>query len=394
MSYGGGTFTEKNKEIPGVYANFSNIDLFNSDISYGVVVLILPVCYTTTKPSMNYVTVTKNDYQSILVANEFPSGAYGGYTIETISSICLEIFQNATTIHVVPLIIKTTNTGEGTWSYTLEEDTEQKLKTFIEPLSFNTILCISLPYDAADYGTTGANPQVFLNVVNYFYSQTTLRFQWVWGISSAPFIKNIYTQTSSTPLRKWFVLPYTKTAAPFVAGLLSSLSVGKNAAGMVYNGQYTGEAYLPSFAPPTKETQISALNNGYFCFYTLGTTHQLRVLKDITMDHYKETETFTSDYNDRMGQIIRIQIYMYKYFESIFPDQLQGKPNNVAYRSVIKGLILSELRDLESRDVIEDVSENHVTVSAVSGQKDAVDIIIQYKPVSGIDYVYLTFYVN
>ena len=81
-------------------------------------------------------------------------------------------------------------------------------------------------------------------------------------------------------------------------------------------------------------------------------------------------------------------------FESIFPDQLQGKPNNVAYRSVIKGLILSELRDLESRDVIEDVSENHVTVSAVSGQKDAVDIIIQYKPVSGIDYVYLTFYVN
>ena len=392
MSYGGGTFTEKNKEIPGVYANFSNIDLFNSDISYGVVVLILPVCYTATKPSVEPVTVTKNDYETILTGNGFPSGASGGYPIETISSICLEIFQNATTIHVVPLFIKTVDRGEGDWSYTLDEGTEQSLKGFIEPLSFNTILCLSVPKDASDYGTTGANPQVFLNVVTYFYNQTTLRFQWVWGTSNATFIANIYTQTSgTTSLRKWFVLPYSKDAAPYVAGLLSSLSVGKSAAGMVYSGSLTGSK---NFAPPTKELQIDALNYGYFCFYTLGTNNQLRVLKDITMDHYKENETFSSDYNDRMGQIIRIQCYMYKYFESIFPDQLQGKPNNVAYRSVIKGLILSELRDLENRDVIEDVSENHVTVSAVSGQKDAVDIIIQYKPVSGIDYVYLTFYVN
>ena len=95
-----------------------------------------------------------------------------------------------------------------------------------------------------------------------------------------------------------------------------------------------------------------------------------------------------------MGQIVRIQIYMYNFFNSIFPTQLQGKPNNAVYRSVIKGIILSELRDLESRDVIEDVSEDHVTVTATEGQKDSVDITIQYKPVSGIDYVYITFYVN
>lgn len=392
MSYGGGTFTEKNKEIPGVYANFSNIDLFNSNISYGVVVLILPVCYTDTKPSsMTRVTITKNDYQTILVNADFPTGESGGYTIETISKLCLEIFRNATTIHVVPLFIKTNNDGNK-WVYTLDGNTENSLKTFIEPLFFNTILCLSVPDDNQDYGTTNNNPAVFLNVVSYFINQTTLRFQWVWGTSQPTFIQNIYTSTSSTPLRKWFVLPYTKNASPFITGLLSSLSVGRSAAGMIYNGQYTSN--IENFAPPTKEIQISSLNHGYFCYYTLGTMNQLRVLKDITMDHYKSEESFSSDYNDRMGQIVRIQIYMYNFFNSIFPTQLQGKPNNAVYRSVIKGIILSELRDLESRDIIEDVSEEHVTVTATEGQKDSVDITIQYKPVSGIDYVYITFYVN
>ena len=394
MSYGGGTFTEKNKEIPGVYANFSNIDLFNSNITYGVVVLILPVCYTGEKPSsMDRVTITKNDYRTVLVSGNFPTGESGGYTIETISEICLEIFQNATTIHVVPLFIKTSYDGtEKKWEYTMDSNTENSLKTFIEPLSFNTILCLSVPDDGSDYGTTSSNPTVFLNVVSYFINQTTLRFQWVWGISNTTFIGNIYTSTTSTPLRKWFVLPYSKTASPYIAGLLSSLSVGRSAAGILYNGKYSNQTNL--FAPPTKELQISSLNNGYFCYYTLGTMNQLRVLKDITMDHYKSEETFSSDYNDRMGQIVRIQIYMYNFFNSIFPTQLQGKPNNAVYRSVIKGIILSELRDLESRDVIEDVSEDHVTVTATEGQKDSVDITIQYKPVSGIDYVYITFYVN
>ena len=394
MSYGGGTFIEKNKEIPGVYANFSNVDLFNSNISYGVVVLILPVCYTGNKPSsMERITITKNDYRTLLVNGGFPTGDYGGYTIEIISNICLEIFQNATTIHVVPLFVKTSyNTTTEIWTYSLDENTEDSLKTFIEPLSFNTILCFSVPDDPSGYGTKDSDPTVFLKVVTYFIDQTTLRFQWVWGISNEDFITKLYDLTESNSLRKWFVLPYTRLASPYIAGLLSSLSVGRSAAGMLYNGNYSSETN--SFAPPTKELQTSSLEGGYFCYYTLGTMNQLRVLKDITMDHKMVGQAFSSDYNDRMGQIVRIQIYMYNFFNSIFPTQLQGKPNNAVYRSVIKGIILSELRDLESRDVIEDVSEDHVTVTATDGQKDSVDITIQYKPVSGIDYVYITFYVN
>ena len=144
---------------------------------------------------------------------------------------------------------------------------------------------------------------------------TTTRFQWIVGTDSTEFIANTITDAENTDCRKWFVIPYTRAPAPFIAGLLSSIQPGTSAAGKEYKGSVDAQ-YL---APQSVHEQELALIHGRFCFYTLGagSSKQIRVLKDITAAHYKEniTDTYGENYNDRMGQILRVQIYLYKYFD-------------------------------------------------------------------------------
>lgn len=390
MTFGGGTFTEKNKEIPGVYANFQNVTYLDSSITYSTVAFLIPYCSDDGLATTEIKTITKNENYSETL-KKFATSEKGGFSLEALKWYCQEIFLNAYNIHLIPMKMKYISP-----TYTNQE-TADSIVSLLDGRTFNVLLALDINDAMVSFGvttTSGSVNYLFKNVLEKLIPNTTSRFQWVVGTDSQSFIDNSITDSTKAEYRKWFVIPYTRAAAPFIAGLLSSLTPGKSAAGVLYNG--TVEAtYL---APKNTSDQEKALISGRFCFYTLGVggTTQIRVLKDITAAHYKAStsDPYIEDYNDRMGQIVRVQIYFYKFFETVYPRNIQGKPNNARYRAVIKGILLKHLHELEDNDVLENVSEDHVTVDLVKDQKNAIEITIKYMPVSGIDYVYITFLVN
>lgn len=386
MTFGGGTFTEKNKEIPGVYANFENVNFLDSNITYGTVAFLIPFCSEDGKSTTDTVTITRSEeYSNQLI--KFATSDKGGFTLENLKGYCKEIFLNAYNIHLIPMSMKYSSSV-----YENQEDVTT-LQQKLDGLTFNVLLTLDIDNSSVSFGYENTN-HIFKDLMKILLENTTTRFQWIVGTDSTEFIANTITDNENASCRKWFVIPYTRAPAPFIAGLLSSIQPGTSAAGKEYNGSVEAQ----KLAPQSVHEQELALIHGRFCFYTLGagSSKKIRVLKDITAAHYKEntTDTYSENYNDRMGQILRVQIYLYKYFETIFPQCIQGKPNNARYRMVIKSIILRELRNLEGYDVLEGVQESHVTVDTVENQKDAIQITIQYLPVSGIDYVYLTFLVG
>ncbi len=85
---------------------------------------------------------------------------------------------------------------------------------------------------------------------------------------------------------------------------------------------------------------------------------------------------------------------MYDWFSYLYATQMQGYPNTERYRNVLKGSIYNQLTILEEQQVIQENKPDNIQVTAIQQHPNAILIEVTYKPVSGIDYVYIKFAVE
>lgn len=362
MAFGGGTFTTYDKIIPGVYANFENNDVNDLAPTTGTVAFLVPVLSTVVQFPKTTL-VTPNNYKTIAI--EFSST--GVLNTREIIDYCTEIFCNSHQIYLIPVkMISIDKENEVRYEIDLNEELTNR--------EFNTLLCIDFRKDK-------------------FIIENTLKFiNDILEKSNKRFVTLIYSEEGTAkgqidvfPTKKWLVFPHHINSSFYTAGLLASLNPGESSAGHVYSGSWDASEWIPK----TIEEQETCLNTGLFCFYSLGNSY--RVLKDITYAHQK---TNPPAYNDTIGSIVRLEKYMYDWFSYIYATQMQGQPNNKLYRSLFKTTIYSHLRDLEEMNVIQNVRAEDVSVEPIEKQPNALLITIQYRPVSGIDYVYIKFAVD
>lgn len=377
MPFGGGTFTIYDKKVPGVYVNVQGTNSFTNN-SFGVVGLL--VTLFDIEDDATITKVTKDSYDSILMNFITSDEDRTSYSL-----ICEEIFKYANTIYLIPF-----NCDEDKLNYTVRFD---DLLDWITPYSMNVIVGIDVVNNGFGYNDED-DPGLICRLLDHFLFDTNKRIFFVIGSNNDSLLT--YIQQKNTLYQKWFITPkdrtYYENEEPeslfypiyFISGVLSSLQPGESLAGI----QYTGNNKFASWTyctPKTIPDQELSLDDGCVCYYSLGEENNLYILKDITYAH--RGNAISTHYNDAMGQIVRLEKYIYDFLADTYTLSIHGKPNTVEYREVIKGILLEELRRLESISAIEDVSSDHVKVEKVD--KNAILITVTYKPVSSIDYVYV-----
>ena len=423
MSFGGGIFgNDYNKIIPGVYANFENVDLIENAPITGSVAFVIPfitkqeiTTYTWTKtqdepeqweyvkgttittnfdlPEVTTITGTNYSQKAVLFANET------FYPVSDMLKQWKEILVNAIQIYTIPISynvkanIYSGGADDGKKEFTevlcmvTNSTADQEiLRKKLTKYEYNTLLLndyFENGYNCSSTTTYEVFP--FFTIFKEFIDKTNKRFQVVFRTKNAPFMNTI--MNTENFYLKWFVTPFHMDSAYYISGMLSSLDPGQSSAGHLYKGYWENST---TWIPESITEQEISLNNGLISFYSIGSSN-LRILKDITSAHQ---ENLNNMYNDRMGQIVRLEKYMYDWFSYLYVTNIQGYPNNPSYRRVIKGLIYDQLKQLESNDVVQNVLSDHVSVSAIEGKPDAILIEVQYMPVSGIDYVYIKFWVD
>lgn len=409
MPFGGGTFKSGvyDKIIPGVYANFENISSLEDNLTTGVVVFAIPFVSVDrtegkTYAEPNVTRVTKLTYRTEI--SKFANELF--YPVADLLKQCQEIFNYASVVYLVPLRGEATYTKKDIpipdqYACRISDpieipsdfkfictDTETDLERKLTNYDYNILLM-------NDYFNTGfsitwdyyyVNP--IFSLFQKFIESSNKRFQILFRTTNSDLKKLLYDLEQYKKYKKWFLLPYAADSSYYLAGFLSTLKPGQSAAGHLYQGNWEN---ITDWIPKTLLEQEESLKKGQISFYNIGLTN-LRILKDITLVHSTVTENF--DYNDMMGQIIRLEKYMYDWFSSLYVRSIQGYPNNESYRGILHGIIYDKLKELETEDVIQDVEPSHVTVSPIEGQPNAILIEIQYKPVSGIDFIYINFWVD
>lgn len=378
MPFGGGTFTIYDKNVPGVYVNVQGTNSFVNS-SFGVVGLL--VTLFEIKDGATITKVTKDTYSSVLI--DFITEEESQ---ELYHSICEEIFQYAHTIYLIPF-----NHNEPKNSYTVELD---DLLQWITPYPINVIVGIDVVSNGFGY-TNEENPGLIFSLLDHFLTSTNKRIFFVLGVDNDPFFE--YLKKKDSSYQKWIITPSDSTSEEedidsetfyypiyFIAGVFSSLQPGESLAGIPYSGNNKEYSWMYC-TPKTIPNQEQNLLSGFVCYYSLGEENNLYILKDITFAHQRAQ--IQTHYNESMGQIVRLEKYIYDFLSDTYTQSIHGKPNTAEYREVIKGILLEELRRLESISAIEEVSSDHVKVEKVD--KNAILITVLYKPISGIDYVYV-----
>ena len=416
MAFGGGTFTSFTKTIPGVYANFENVELIENAPTTGYVAFVLPfitkqidITFTWSETSRSYVsgtpvqkdfelpevaTITSTNYsqKSVIFANE------DYYPVANILAQLKEILVNATQVFVIPIsyqMKKETYVGgvddgkvilKSTCLVTNSDPDVEMLRKKLTKYQYNTLLL-------NDYFDDGYNCSLedtysvfpIFTIFEEFIEKSNKRFQFVFKTRNNDLYAKIDAEAEI--YMKWFVTPYYTDSAYYITGMLSSLEPGQSSAGHLYRGFMENAM---DWIPESLTEQERSLEYGLISFYTIGSTN-LRILKDITTAHQ---DRLNNKYNNRMGQIVRLEKYMYDWFSYLYVTSIQGYPNNPSYRRVIKGLIVDQLKQMEANNVVQNVNASDVIVSPIEGKPNAILIEIHYKPVSGIDYVYITFWVD
>lgn len=417
MAFGGGTFTSYTKIIPGVYANFENVDMVENAPTTGYVALVTPFItkqkmtpYSWDDSDKQYKagTVTETDFElpdvATITNTNYSQQAvvFANETFFPVAHILMqwkEILVNATQIYIIPIpyqIEGDTYTGgeddgkillkKSTCLLDDKEENKELLRKKLTKYTYNTLL-LNDYFDNGYNCSTEESYKVFpiFTIFEEFIEKSNKRFQLVFKTTN----DNLYAiiDAEAEIYIKWFVTPYHTDSAYYIAGMLSSLEPGQSSAGHLYRG-FVENAM--EWIPESLTEQERSLANGLISFYTIGSTN-LRILKDITTAHQ---DRLNNKYNDRMGQIVRLEKYMYDWFSYLYVTSIQGYPNNPSYRRVIKGLIVDQLKQMEANNVVQNVNASDVIVSPIEGKPNAILIEIHYKPVSGIDYVYITFWVD
>lgn len=394
MPLGGGTFQDKDKIIPGVYINIDYQKESLEGVTSGIVgcmVVTTQATETVLTDVSNYITKLRPffDLQPV------DEGEHLTNEVEIYNNYCKyvsDIFIHATYVYLIP--------------YHIAPDKHcDKSEAEIEQLLWNLNLNVLVAFDYNMNSLVGEHTAIpFIGGITNILLNSSSRYPVLIGGNSLkpPLLAAL---TNSNPnIAKWIQVPYCENngvvdkdvfaSVFFLAGVLSTLTVGQSLASVPYTGSLT---YFDKWIPKTHRQQLDSINNGQLCFYTLGNLTTPYVLKDITLMNWSvKNQEQVAPFNMKSGPVVRIEQYFYRFFLELFQTTISGKPNSEIQRSLIQARIYEELHRLSSLGVIDSYEQGDVTVEPVAGQENREKILvtIKYKPNYGIDYVYINVVVN
>ena len=386
MPLGGGTFQEMNKVIPGVYINIDYQNDSLEGVTSGIVGCMIVTTQEVNEPVLSDVSNYITKLNPFFADSQAEKTVYNNYC-----KYVSDIFIHATYVYLIPYHIvdgtNRTNKGEGD----------------IEQLLWNLNLNVLVAFDYYATGLVGAGTSVpFIGGITNILMNSSSRYPVLIGGNSLkqPLLDAL---TGSDPtIAKWIQVPFCVdnevadkevfASVFFLAGVLSTFTVGQSLASVPYTGSLT---CFDKWIPKTYQQQLRSIQRGQLCFYTLGNLTTPYVLKDITIMNW-DAKSDGASFNVKSGPVVRIEQYLYRFFLELFQTQINGKPNSETQRSLIQARIYEELHHLNTLGVIDGYEQGDVTVDSVAGQENREKILvtIKYKPNYGIDYVYINVLVN
>ncbi len=347
MAYGGGTWTEQNKPLPGSYINFVKAsDLALNNNGRGVVA----IPYALNKEAGAVIEIT---------AQEFDTDATTilGFAKDTESAKPFrEIFKHATKCIIYDL-------GEN--------KTATQAVNALEPYEFNIL---------AVYTETAADVSTYITAVETWRDAGIKRQAVVYN-ATAPDHEGVINVCTTVIKPTGSTIPDHALVA-WVAGAEAGCAINASVSNMIYDGEYTVDTSI------TQTELVSARAAGKFVFHLVY--GDARVFEDINSLTTFTTKSEELKYNQTIRVIDGIANDIAKTFNTKYIGQI---PNNAAGRASFWADVEKYMRNLETLSAIEPFDSSTLTVERGESRK-AIVVNMEVTCINALEQLYLTCVVN
>lgn len=347
MAYGGGTWTEQNKPLPGSYINFvKTSDVVTNNSGRGVV----GIPYPLNKEAGAVIEIT---------AAEFETDSTDALGFANNSDAALpfrEIFRHATKCIIYDL-------GEN--------KTAANAVAALEPYEFNVL---------AVYTSTAADVTTYITAVETWRDAGIKRQAVVYN-ATAPDHEGVINVCSTVVKPTGSSIPDHALVA-WVAGVEAGCAINASVSNTIYDGEYEVITDL------TQAELATARTSGKFVFHLVY--GDVRVFEDINSLTTFTTKSEELRYNQTIRVIDGIANDIAKTFNTKYIGQI---PNNAAGRASFWADVEKYMRNLETLSAIEPFDSSTLTVERGESRK-AIVVNMEVTCINALEQLYMTVVVN